>query len=239
MTEGDSGTQNATFTITLSAPPTVPASVRATTAFGTATSNDFSAQNKVVNFGVGETTKTVTVPIKSDLADEFDETFTVNLSEPDNMTISDGQGLGTILDNDPPPTLVVSDVVLTEPTTGTSPANVVLTLSQVSGKPITVKFVTANGSATSSDYVPRNLSTATFNPGTTTKTLPVNIKADTFDEPDQNLFLNLSAPVNVSLPDNQAQITIQDTDPTPAFSINDPSITEGNSGTKNLPSRSP
>ena len=234
VTEGDSGTQNATFTITLSAPPTVPASVRATTAFGTAGSNDFSAQNKVVSFGVGETSKTFTVPIKSDLADEFDETYTVNLTEADNMTISDGQGLGTITDNDPPPTLIVSDVVISEPTTGTAPANVVLTLSAVSGKPITVKFATANGTATSSDYVPRNLSTVTFNPGTTTRTLPVNVKADTFDEPDQNFFMNFSAPVNVSLPDTQSQITIQDTDPTPAMSINDPTITEGNSGTKNL-----
>ena len=59
----------------------MPASVRATTAFGTANGNDFSALDQVVTFGVGETTKTVTVPIKGDLSDEFDETYFVNLTE--------------------------------------------------------------------------------------------------------------------------------------------------------------
>ena len=98
-----------------------------------------------MNFGIGETTKTVTVPVKGDLTDEFDETFFVNLTEEQNAVIADGQGLGTILDNDPEPTLTVSDATVTEPTSGTAPADVVLTLSRASAKPITVTFATANG----------------------------------------------------------------------------------------------
>jgi hypothetical protein len=51
-------------------------------------------------FAAGETTKTISVPVLEDLIYEGTETFNVNLSNPSNATISDGQGIGTILDND-------------------------------------------------------------------------------------------------------------------------------------------
>lgn len=62
---------------------------------------------------VGSTTTIITVPIIDDSIDEINETFNVFLSAPLNATISDGTGLGTILDN---------DVVIITPT-----LNVVLT----------------------------------------------------------------------------------------------------------------
>ena len=53
-----------------------------------------------LTFAPGETTQTVTVTVNGDLLDEVDETFTVNLSGADNATIADGQGVGTITDDD-------------------------------------------------------------------------------------------------------------------------------------------
>jgi hypothetical protein len=52
----------------------------------------------------------VTVPVVGDALDEPDETFVVNLS---NLVgspgrISDGQGVGTIVDDDPAPSLSVA-----------------------------------------------------------------------------------------------------------------------------------
>ena len=57
VTEGDSGTQTATFNITLSGPATVSSSVRAATASGTANGNDYSTVDHVVTFGIGQTTR--------------------------------------------------------------------------------------------------------------------------------------------------------------------------------------
>ena len=50
----------------------------------------------------GTTTQLVGVTVLADTLDEPDETFTVNLTAPVNATIGDGQGVGTILDDDPP-----------------------------------------------------------------------------------------------------------------------------------------
>ena len=63
------------------------------------------------------------MPVTGDLLDEIDENFTVTLTNPTNATISDGIGLGTIADNDPPPTLTVNDVTVAEGNTGTTAAD--------------------------------------------------------------------------------------------------------------------
>ena len=57
-----------------------------------------------LTFAPGETTQTITVPVNGDVLDEADETFFVNLSSPVNATIADGQGVGTITDDDAAPT---------------------------------------------------------------------------------------------------------------------------------------
>ena len=99
--EGNAGTKTATFTLTLSAASVEAIAVRATTAPGTATADvDYTSVNTVVIFQPGVVTRTVDVQIIGDTTMEPDETFFVNLSEPFATTIADGQGLGTILDDD-------------------------------------------------------------------------------------------------------------------------------------------
>jgi len=89
------------FTVSLSAASTQPVSVRVTTQQGTATDNvDFGAGTVVLNFPAGQTSLPVTVFIKGDTIIEGNEQFFVNLSEPVNCTIGDGQGVGTIVDDD-------------------------------------------------------------------------------------------------------------------------------------------
>ena len=101
VTEGNSGTKAATFTLTLSAPSVEPIAIRAITAPGTATASiDYSSTNTVVIFQPGVVTRTLDVSIIGDTELEANETFFVNLSEPFGTTIADGQGVGTILDDD-------------------------------------------------------------------------------------------------------------------------------------------
>src|SRR4029078_11759500 len=75
---------------------------------------DFDAQSNTLTFAPGETSKTINVSVRGDLIDEYDENFYVNLSSATNAELSDGQGLGTIVDNDAAPNIVISDVTARE-----------------------------------------------------------------------------------------------------------------------------
>ena len=93
VTEGNSGTVDATFTVSLSAPSGRTVTVDFATANGTATAPaDYAAASGTLSFATGETTKTITVSVNGDLLDEADETFPVNLSNAVNATIADAQG---------------------------------------------------------------------------------------------------------------------------------------------------
>lgn len=101
VTEGNSGTKAATFTLTLSGSSVEAIAVRAITRPGTATAaSDYNSINTVVAFQPGTVTRTIDVGIIGDTNLESNETFFVNLSEPFGSTIADGEGQGTIVDDD-------------------------------------------------------------------------------------------------------------------------------------------
>jgi hypothetical protein len=103
---------DAAFTVTLSSPSSLPVTVNYATAAGTAfAGSDFTAASGTVTFSPGQTSRTILVQTLDDPAYEGNETFTVNLSSPAGGVIIDGQGVGTIVDNDPAPTkfYVVND----------------------------------------------------------------------------------------------------------------------------------
>ncbi len=101
VVEGNKGSTTATFAVSLSASSTSTVTVAFATANGTALAgSDYSATSGTLTFAPGQTTMTISVVVTGDRVDEPDETFTVNLSGPMNGTISDGVGVGTIVDND-------------------------------------------------------------------------------------------------------------------------------------------
>jgi Calx-beta domain-containing protein/glycosyl hydrolase family 99 len=101
VTEGNSGTANANFTVSLSAASSNPVTVFYTTADGTATApGDYTPTTGLLTFAPNETSKTVAVPVVGDAAVESNETFSVNLSNASNATIADAQGVGTITNDD-------------------------------------------------------------------------------------------------------------------------------------------
>jgi len=100
VVEGNSGTTPMVFTVTLSAPSSVPVTVSYATLNGTATSRDFEATSGTLTFAAGETSKTVAVLVTGDTSRENSETLTVRLSNPVNATITRANGMGTIIDND-------------------------------------------------------------------------------------------------------------------------------------------
>ena len=101
ITEGHSGTKNATFTVTLSAAATNAVTVNYATANGTATAgSDYTAASGTLTFAAGERTKTITVAIRGDTAIEANETFRVLLTNPANAFLADGEAIGTITNDD-------------------------------------------------------------------------------------------------------------------------------------------
>jgi hypothetical protein len=102
VTEGDTGTQNAVFTLTLSRPSNFPASVGFTN-INTLTAElgtDFDYLWGYVDFAPGETSKMISIAVKGDLLPEPTETFAVDLLWPWNVRIADGRGIGTIINED-------------------------------------------------------------------------------------------------------------------------------------------
>lgn len=101
-TEGNSGTTAFTFGFGLSQPAGAGGvTIQYATANGTATAgSDYTAASGTVIIPQGSTSATVTVDVIGDTATEPDETFFVNVVSAAGANISDGQGLGTILNDD-------------------------------------------------------------------------------------------------------------------------------------------
>jgi hypothetical protein len=217
VAEGNGGATSATFTVSLSAASSQPVTVACATANGSASSgSDYIATTGSLTFNPGETTKTVTVSVQGDTLDEADETFTLNLSGPANATIADGQGVGTVTDDDAAPAISVSDVTVTEGNAGSTAAAFMVRLSAASGLPVTVQVGTADGTATEpADYTAISPTTMTFNPGETSKTMTVQVQGDTLDEADETFAVNLSGPTNATIADGQGVGTIADDDAAP------------------------
>jgi hypothetical protein len=213
VTEGDAGQVVCAFTVSLSAATGQTVSVGYATADGTAVSGqDYVGSAGTLTFPAGITTQTLGVPVIGDLMDELGETFTVNLSSPVNATIADGQGVGTIADNDPPPTVSVGDCAVVEGDTGQVLCAFTVSLSAPSSFTASVSYATADGTASAPiDYTPA-AGTLTFTPGASSQPVAVPVLGDAAIEPDETFFLNLTGPVNATLGDAQGVGTIGDDD---------------------------
>ena len=101
LTEGNAGTTNATFTVTLSPASGQQVIVAYATTNGTAVAfTDYLSRSGILAFNEGETTKQIVVPVNGDVSIETDEQFFVNLFNASGAAVLDGQGVGTITNND-------------------------------------------------------------------------------------------------------------------------------------------
>jgi subtilisin family serine protease len=100
--EGRRGQKTLQFTVSLSAAATQTVTVHYATADGSATlaDGDYKSASGNLTFSVGQSSKTVNVTIYGDRNVEPDETFVVNLTNAVNAAVADGQGTGTIINDD-------------------------------------------------------------------------------------------------------------------------------------------
>ena len=96
--------------VSLSAPSNKTVTVNYSTANGTATAgSDYNAASGKLTFAPGETSKTILVPVRGDRLAEANENFFVKLSGAKDAKIADGQGVVTIVDDEP--RISISDAV--------------------------------------------------------------------------------------------------------------------------------
>jgi hypothetical protein len=234
ITEGNTGSANMNFTVTLSAASSLPISVSYSTVGGTAVSgSDFAGvTGTTLTIPAGSTSGTIPIAITGDVLDEADtEAFTVTLSAPVNVTISDGTGSGTITDDDNPPTISIADVTVTEGNSGTTNAVFALTLSAVSGRTITVNNATTNGTAAApGDFIAVS-SVSAISAGSTTLNITIQVNGDTTGEAHENFTVTLSMPSNVTIADGTATGTINNDDTAINFADDTITIVEVNNTT--------
>jgi hypothetical protein len=221
--EGNSGSASMVFSVALSAAPVSgqAVSVNVATANGSAASpGDYSAiAATTLTFAPGQLTKTVTVSVNGDGATEPNETLLLNLSAPKGLQIADGQGVGTIVDDDggppvlPVPAVSVGDAWVVEGNSGLVPETFTVSLSQPSTTTVSVVAASAPATATQNiDFVTFVPTTVTFAPGEVSKTVTVQVIGDTTKEPIENYSIKLSAPSGVSLGDAVGTGRIADDD---------------------------
>jgi hypothetical protein len=102
--EGSNGTSDMLFTVTLTPAAIQTVTARFATANGTATAgSDYFATNGTVSFLPGETNKTLVVCVIGDAIPEFDETFTLALTNPTNCVLNVATATGYIFNDDMSP----------------------------------------------------------------------------------------------------------------------------------------
>jgi hypothetical protein len=208
------------------------ASVRYTTSISstdTASLADFITKSDIATFASGETTKTVTVSLVNDTLYEADETFTVTLSDALNSRLGLAVAAGTIIDNDPVPSVSIANAAniegnkITFTVTRTGDAQAVQTVRYATALATTAPIASPDDFTSTSGVL-------TFNPGETSKTFTVQTTQDELLEPNETFLVNLTnATGGLTIGTAQATGTIRDDESTVFYYVDPPTPTvEGN-----------
>ncbi len=117
--EGDSGTRELSFTVTLDRAPseaqTLDYSIVLGSGAGFASADDFAGgvapSAGTLSFGIGDTSKTITVTLAGDTLSEIDETFKVTLQNPSAGVLLDVSEIEATIINDDATTLTAGNDV--------------------------------------------------------------------------------------------------------------------------------
>jgi hypothetical protein len=214
----------ATLTVTRSGNTTGTFSFNYATADGSAAfGTDYVSAQGTLTFGPSDVTKTIVVPIINDNIHEPDETFTVTLSNLSGTGAQFGNGAGstmlsstvTILDDDAPPSLSVSDPTpVLEGNTGQKAISFVVTLVGETSATAFVDYQTSDGTAHStSDYVATSGSLTFLPGGPTSQIVTVVINGDMQFEADEFFTLNLFNNSGATITKSQGRGVILNDDP--------------------------
>jgi len=188
---------------------------------------DFYGKTQVLNFAVGETSKSFDVVILPDAIAEAAETFHVRLYNESGAVVTDRVGVVTINDGGvAAPTLSVSDQSISE-SVGT--VQIPVTLSRSASSAVTVTaFTRTNGTASAGQDLYGTTQRLSFAPGQTTQMMTVTIIGDTVSETPETFFVHLVNASGAAIANGIGTMTIVDSVTEASFSISSVSVNEGN-----------
>ena len=232
VTEGhDPTTVNASFTVQLSAPAVGGEQITVNTANATATTadNDYDAVlNQTITFDPLQTFQTVDVTVNGDNTAEPDQTFSVVLSNPTNLNVTDGTGVGTVT-NDDIDVSIAATASIAEGLSGPIP----ISISPAVHPAFDLTASTSDVSTEPADYTALTAAVVSVVANDVSTNVVLQTTADTDVEGDEDLTVMLSPPSSqppgftVRVVNASSTVTISDDDAL-GVSINNVIVTEGN-----------
>jgi Calx-beta domain-containing protein len=248
--EGNAGTTVLSFPVTLTSPanPGTPVTGLVSgipltgSGFNPATGGlacgggvDFIRQTNVpFSIPPGATSGSIPVVICGDSTVEPNEHIFLSLGNVNGAQCLEGtcNAVGTIRDDDGPPTVAINNISVSEFLSGSRTAFFTVSLSHPSGGDVSVNFATRNGAARGAascapfitggrpDFISK-ADTLTIPAGAPSATIGITICGDTITESDETFFVDLSspAPVGVTITDPTGQGTIRNAGATGAFDL--------------------
>jgi hypothetical protein len=212
--EGDSGTVPLAFDVTLSASSASTVTVAYSTQGGiiTVSTQDYVPASGTLTFAPGDTSETIAVLVNGDTLSEADEAVLVQLSAPVGATIGDGVGDGTILDDDPLPTLSIGNASVREGNASNLSGAIRVTLSTRSGQAVTVGYTLGGGTAAAGSDYDATPGTITFTPGLVRRDILVPIIGDGAAEGNEDFLVTLGSPVGATISSGTGRMIIKDDD---------------------------
>ena len=233
--EGNSGAAAFTYAVTRTT-DVGTASVNWAVAHGSTVAADFSgATSGTVTFAAGETVKLITVSALGDTVVEANEAFDVVLSGAVGATLGTASAAGTVLNDDLPAVSIVATATskaegtgaagTTTPFTFTVSRNSALGTSQVS-------WTVLHGTTTAADFSGATSGVVSFLAGETSKTITVNVVADSTIELNESFSVRLSGTRGSALgAGSVATATVVNDDlPTVSIAATSTNNVEGNTG---------
>ena len=229
VNEGDT----AIFTISLSKVSTKDITVRIDTSDGTALVGDdyhaLASAEQVVVIPAGTLAVDVEVRTIDDALHEFPEDFHMDLLSADHANIDVNQSSVTIVDNDNQPRVSIAS---TGDVIEGNTAVFTISLSEVSGRDVTVAVNTSDGTALVGDDYHALVSTeqtVVIPAGTLSVDVEVRTIDDALDEFPEDFHMDLLSADHANIDVNQSNVTIVDNDNQPRVSIaSTGDVTEGN-----------
>ena len=183
--------------------------------------SDYTAVSGTLTWLDGETVpQSFNLTINDDAQYEGDETFNVSLNNFVNATVGTSSALVTITENELP---VYGTLAFTASSYNVNEngASATITVSRSGGSDgsVSVDYLTTDGTATAgNDYVVSSGTLTWVNGEATNKTFTVTINDDLAFDGDESVSLSLSNPLNATLGNDNATLTIID-DEVPAVGV--------------------
>ena len=229
VSEGDTGSAELVFGVSLSVPSAVSISVEWTTADVTATAGeDYEAVTGTLSLPPGETSGEIRVQVLGDEVDEAHETLTVTLVNVNGAELVNEVAVGTVVDDDQA-MLSIASAQTMEGDTGMTELPFEVLLSTPSAAIVSADWATSDGTATAGEDYQSASGTLTFLPKETTGTIRIQVHGDVVDEPNETVMVTLSNVSQAGLVDAVATGTVVDDDEV-QVSISSVHVAEGDSG---------